>query len=113
MGVLVLFLTALQIRLHQRDEFIPMCKGFKVMVRLVKILRCSRSCGSSKPPKVCPSPEKGEEYKDSPETEEGHSLEQVEWKDVSSAIDFLAFWGFLALYLSLTAYLFVTIIFHS
>lgn len=113
MGVLVLFLTALQIRLHQRDESIPMCKGFKVMVRLVKILRCSRSCGSTKAPKVCPSPEKGEEYKDSPETEEGRSLEQVEWKDVSSAIDFLAFWGFLALYLSLTAYLFVTIIFHS
>lgn len=111
MGVMVLVITAFQIRLHHRDETVPMSKVFEIMVKVDKCLRCSKSCRPSKNLMISPTPEKDDRANNYQETLEeeikkGHT---VEWKDVTSAIDLLAFWIFLILYIVLTAYLFLSI----
>lgn len=107
MSILVLFITALQIRLHHRDTSVPISKPFRFMVRLMHYFRCRKSC------KISPAKNKDSEERDNFDSVGGTSQEEEirpEWKDVTSAIDFLAFWSFFLLYLSLTVYLFATII---
>ncbi|XP_052703476.1 neuronal acetylcholine receptor subunit alpha-6-like [Crassostrea angulata] len=107
MGFLVLFITALQIRLHHRDTSVPISKPFRFMVRLMHYFHCRKSC------KISPAKNKDSEERDNFDSVEETSQEEEnrpEWKDVTSAIDFLAFWSFFLLYLCLTVYLFATII---
>lgn len=107
MSILVLFITALQIRLHHRDTSVPISKPFRFMVRLMHYFHCSKSR------KISPAKHKDSEERDNFDSMGETSQEEEnrpEWKDVTSAIDFLAFWSFFLLYLSLTVYLFATII---
>jgi hypothetical protein len=107
MGVMVLVITAFQIRLHHRDETVPMSRIFKIMVKFDRCLRCSKSCRPSKNMMISPTPEKENRANHYQETLE--KSDTIEWKEVTSAIDLLAFWIFLILYLLLTAYLFLSI----
>uniref|UniRef100_K1R2V3 Neuronal acetylcholine receptor subunit non-alpha-2 n=1 Tax=Magallana gigas TaxID=29159 RepID=K1R2V3_MAGGI len=110
MGFLVLFITALQIRLHHRDTSVPISKPFRFMVRLMHYFHCRKSCKKSKT--ITPAENKDSEYRDDVHSIGETSQEEEirpEWKDVTSAIDFLAFWSFFLLYLCLTVYLFATI----
>uniref|UniRef100_A0A8W8INP2 Neuronal acetylcholine receptor subunit alpha-6 n=1 Tax=Magallana gigas TaxID=29159 RepID=A0A8W8INP2_MAGGI len=107
MGFLVLFITALQIRLHHRDTSVPISKPFRFMVRLMHYFHCRKSC------KISPAKNKDGEERDNFDSVGETSQEEEnrpEWKDVTSAIDFLAFWSFFLLYLCLVVYLFATII---
>lgn len=107
MSILVLFITALQIRLHHRDTSVPISKPFRFMVRLMHYFHCRKSR------KISPAKHKDSEERDNFDSMGETSQEEEnrpEWKDVTSAIDFLAFWSFFLLYLSLTVYLFATII---
>lgn len=110
MSILVLFITALQIRLHHRDTSVPISKPFRFMVRLMHYFHCRKSR------KISPAKHKDSEERDNFDSMGETSQEEEnrpEWKDVTSAIDFLAFWSFFLLYLSLTVYLFATIIRES
>lgn len=107
MSILVLFITALQIRLHHRDTSVPISKPFRFMVRLMHYFHCRKSR------KISPAKHKDSEERDNFDSMGETSQEEEnrpEWKDVTSAIDFLAFWSFFLLYLCLTVYLFATII---
>lgn len=111
MGVLVLVITALQIRLHHRDETVPMPRVFKIMVNLDNCIRCTKSCQSSKSGSISPTMNTENQPKADQEALEEKPWDntKVDWKDVTSAIDFLAFWIFLILYVALTIYLFISI----
>ncbi|XP_062592340.1 acetylcholine receptor subunit alpha-like [Saccostrea cucullata] len=111
MGVLILVITALQIRLHHRDAAVPISRLFRIIVNFERCLKCYKSCLSSK---ASTSPLKSDKEKHTDNSLEmpGEILQETndcEWKDVASAIDSLAFWFFLILYLSLTAHLFLSI----
>ncbi|XP_061171694.1 acetylcholine receptor subunit alpha-like [Saccostrea echinata] len=111
MGVLILVITALQIRLHHRDSTVPISRVFKIIVNLERCLKCSKSCRPSNVSTSSSESDKDNQINNSLKLP-GENLQEAsncEWKDVASAIDSLAFWFFLILYLCLTAYLFLSI----
>ncbi|XP_061179321.1 neuronal acetylcholine receptor subunit alpha-7-like [Saccostrea echinata] len=106
-GIFVLIITSLQLRLHHRTAERNIGKVFCFLVRMERRLRCEGGKNSSesgcflKKCKCCMDNkvmEVDERYLKSRQGKEKEAMEEMEeqpemsWNDVSSAIDFFAFW---------------------
>eukprot|EP00105_Crassostrea_gigas_P027555 XP_011448925.1 PREDICTED: acetylcholine receptor subunit beta [Crassostrea gigas] len=103
-GTLVLVISAIQLRLHHRKTTADMSQIFRKMVKLDRCLRCKSGCCLSKKVQVR-AIEKNEI-----EEQEIHTDDDIEWTDVTSAIDFFGFWLFFIFNIVVTSYLFISII---
>ncbi|XP_061171697.1 neuronal acetylcholine receptor subunit alpha-7-like [Saccostrea echinata] len=101
-GAFVLVISAIQLRLHHRKSNHGMSKVFVGIVRFEQCLRCVKGCRSSgKVDAVI--------VVKSEEKEEAINEHDIEWNDVSSAIDFLCFWMFFLINVGVTLFLFLHI----
>ncbi|XP_062566987.1 neuronal acetylcholine receptor subunit alpha-6-like [Saccostrea cucullata] len=107
-GILVLIITSLQLRLHHRTEERKVGKVLRFLVRMERRMRCEGEKDSSQSGclfKKCKCMdnnkvvEVNERYLKSRQGNEKEVMEEIEekeesmtWDDVSSAIDFFAFW---------------------
>ena len=87
LGVATIVISAFQLRLHHRCDGRKVGTFYRGLVRIERCLRCIRS--------PCDSDETGSNKKydwrnDSYEPKVDY--DDVDWKDVSSAIDFVCFW---------------------
>lgn len=105
--------SALQLGIHHRKSTQEIGKGFRILIRAAERLRCKGKAGGAVTG-CCPKPcgkqihvkeltvRKGENSSALEEDEE----EDREWSDVSSAIDFFAFFGLIFFQLLVTIILF-------
>ncbi|XP_061179320.1 neuronal acetylcholine receptor subunit alpha-6-like [Saccostrea echinata] len=106
-GIFVLIITSLQLRLHHRTAERNIGKVFCFLVRMERRLRCEGGKNSSQSGcflqkcKCCVGNrviEVDDRYLKSRQGKEKEAMEEIEnqpemsWNDVSSAIDFFAFW---------------------
>ncbi|XP_062592388.1 acetylcholine receptor subunit alpha-like [Saccostrea cucullata] len=109
MGVLILVITALQIRLHHRDAAVPISTAFVILVKFKKCMTCSKSFPLSKNA-VGSLTTLDDQASNNLETScKKWPEKKVEWKDVTAALDFFAFHFFLIVYVILTFILFLLI----
>ncbi|XP_061171691.1 neuronal acetylcholine receptor subunit alpha-3-like [Saccostrea echinata] len=111
MGVLILVITALQIRLHHRDATVPISRVFEIMVKFKICLTCSKSFPLSKN-SVGSLTTSDKQARNNLETSwEKWKENKTEWKDVTAAIDSFAFYFFLIVYIifSVTLFLFIAV----
>lgn len=101
-GTLVLVISAIQLRLHHRKTTADMSQIFRKMVKLDRCLRCKSGCCLSKKVRAI--------EKNEIEEQGIHTDDDIEWTDVTSAIDFLCFWLFFIFNIVVTSYLFISII---
>jgi hypothetical protein len=110
-GVLVLVISAIELRLHHRKATTGIPKFYLKIVAIEQYLRCKKTCRSTMKSKVGvnvkPEEGAGRYNDDNDKTEEGHP--DMDWGDVTSAIDFFSFWVFLVVNISLTGFLFAYI----
>lgn len=102
-GELVLVISGLQLRLHHRKSDHGISKFFVRIVKIGQCLRCvkTRCTRRGKDITVVEKIDENEE-KQSADAD-------VEWGDVTSAIDFLCFWIFLLVNVGVTLFLFLYI----
>ncbi|XP_062592342.1 acetylcholine receptor subunit alpha-like [Saccostrea cucullata] len=100
-GASILVITAIQLRLHHRKNTFGIAKFFIYIVKLEQILRCRKSCCSPKNITNIEPMDGNDDNKD----KVSNDLD-IDWSDVTSAIDFLCFWIFLLGNTILTIFLF-------
>nr|XP_011448925.2 acetylcholine receptor subunit beta [Crassostrea gigas] len=100
-GTLVLVISAIQLRLHHRKTTADMSQIFRKMVKLDRCLRCKSGCCLSKKVRAI--------EKNEIEEQGIHTDDDIEWTDVTSAIDFFGFWLFFIFNIVVTSYLFISI----
>ena len=76
-GVIIIFISSIQLRINHRKRSRKIGKGYIAIVRLERRLRCIRSISDM-----------NAEENDNPKD----NVVGMEWTDVSSAIDYFAFW---------------------
>ncbi|XP_061171696.1 acetylcholine receptor subunit beta-like [Saccostrea echinata] len=103
-GAFILVITAVQLRLHHRKSSVGIAKFFIYIVKFEQFLRCKKSCRSSNTTDVKPM-DCSDDNKDEVVSDDS----DIDWNDVTSAIDFLCFWIFLLGNTALTIFLFAYI----
>lgn len=86
-AVATIIVSAFQLRLHHRCEERKVGTFYRGIVRIERCLRCVKSCSDKN------SKKKYDWRNDSYEPKVNY--DDVGWKDVSSAIDFVCFWTML------------------
>lgn len=86
-AVATIIVSAFQLRLHHRCEERKVGTFYRGIVRIERCLRCVKSCSDNN------SKKKYDWRNDSDEPKVDY--DDVSWKDVSSAIDFVCFWTML------------------
>lgn len=110
-GALVLVISAIQLRLHHRKGTAGIPRFYLRIVFLAQYLRCKKPCCSSRKKnevvnvgtiEVCHN-------KEDEKTKDLSGESDLEWSDVTSAIDFVCFWVFFIANISVTVFLFAYI----
>jgi hypothetical protein len=109
-GELVLIISAVQLRLHHRKSQHHMSKFFVKIVKVEQSLKCVNTRCTRRKVTVVEKIDGNEEKGAAKMTGNDENEEAViEWSDVTSAIDFICFWMFLLINITVTLFLFLYI----
>lgn len=100
-GTLTVIVTSLQLRLNFRDENTEMLCIYKIIVRIARVLQC-KSCSKCRG-KTCNRVKTEVEELPEKKAEDESEPDDISWKDVSSAIDFLLFCFFTLFFIICTS----------
>ena len=99
LGVIVLFVTTLQLRLGHRSSDIPVPVWYRKLAKFSTRIKCNPKCRRS----VESTNNNDNDVKDLRKKHvEDEADDKVEWDDVASGLDFIFFWIFLLVYTIMT-----------